>query len=300
MTDPQLTIGVVGVGLIGASLALAARQALPEARLRLHDARVENAHAMARRIAGAEVVERPAPLAECDFVFVCTPVRAVAAIVVSLLSSPGSRCVVIDAASVKRPVIDAVLGQAAAGRFVPGHPMAGSARSGPQHASAAVLKDAAFVLTPHARLDADALERGRDLLDALGFRVVLVDPDEHDAAVSLTSHLPHALAYALALRLAEARLGEDERAWAELDALSGRSLRTITYFASANTTLWSEILLANAAAVRDQIERTRATLAELGALIGAGDAEALANRLEPAAGAARRLQRLQKADDGYE
>jgi prephenate dehydrogenase len=204
-----------------------------------------------------------------DVVVVCTPVDAVAAQAVAAAPACRPGALLTDAASVKGPVVRAVEGSLPPGvSFVGGHPLAGSEKQGPEHAGPHLFEGRVVVLTPTPRTDADALSRAAALWEALGARVRRMDPDAHDRALALTSHLPHLTAAALA--------GVLPPEWAELTATG---FRDATRVAAGGPELWAAILHANAAEVRAALDRLDGRLAEFRRALASGDRAALTELL---------------------
>ncbi len=230
-------IGLVGAGLIGGSIAACAARALPTADLFVSDISPGNAAYVAERHPRGRVVGDLAQLAACDAIFLCTPVSRIADIAVRLLALPAGEAVVIDTGSAKRAIVEAVARSGVdAGRFVPGHPLAGGVSTGPGLAGADILTARPFVLTPSQATDAAALAAARALIERLGATVIEMDAGEHDRLLALGSHLPHLIAFALA------GLGEGESR-----ELLPASFRAIAAFAGSDPQMWADIFSANAA-----------------------------------------------------
>ena len=157
---------------------------------------------------------------------------------------------------------------AALARYVGSHPMAGSERSGPLAASAALFDGRPWAVTPHAGSDPAAVALVVALAEICRSTVVELSPDEHDRAVARTSHLPHLLAVLVAGRLAEAPE-------AHL-ALSGQGVRDVTRVAGSDPALWQQIVAANAVAVLELLGEVRGELDALISAVSAGERDALA------------------------
>ena len=275
-------VAVVGVGLIGGSIGLAARERLG-ASVRGFDP-VEGARALAR---GA-VTSACASVAEAadgaDFVFVAVPVGALPDTVAEALAAAGPECVVTDVGSTKRSVVAAVDDP----RFIGGHPLAGAETAGVEHARADLFDGATWYLTPTARTGGILYERLHRLLVELGARPAALDPDTHDALLATVSHLPHVLANVLVARAARVLSDEGERLPA-----TGPSFRDATRVAGANTGIWRDIYLANADALVAAIDDTVARLGEVRGALAARDGDAVAAWND---GAREERRRLLEAD----
>jgi prephenate dehydrogenase len=279
-------IAIVGTGLIGTSIALAATRAGDPVRGFDADARVVAAAAERSGLSPATTLE------ECvhgaSLVFVCAPVQALVGLVVEVLAL-AEDAVVTDVGSVKSHLMAEVETRAGPGhlrRFVGGHPMGGSERSGPDHASASVLDGIAWVLAPTTATDEGSLRRVESWVSKVGARPVRMEPDRHDRLVAMVSHLPQVASTALMGLAATEEAGEPE-----ILLLAAGGFRDLTRLAASNPRLWSDILLANRDAITRAldlyVERLR-TLRELvssedGAAVERAFAEAKAARLTLAA-----------------
>ncbi|NNC72412.1 MAG: prephenate dehydrogenase [Sphingomonadaceae bacterium] len=233
------SIGLVGAGLIGGSLAAALDRLLPETALRVYDISPGNAAYVAERHRRGDVVGALGALARCDIVFVATPVAAIGGQVIELLRL-GGEAIVIDTGSAKAAIVAAVAESGVdAGRFVPGHPLAGGVSTGPGLATPDNLTGRPFVLTPTDATAPDAVKRARGLLETLGVSVIEMAPDVHDRLLALGSHLPHLIAFALAGMAEE---GDFE--------LLPASFRGVAAFAASDPQMWSDIFRANSEELR--------------------------------------------------
>jgi prephenate dehydrogenase len=184
-------------------------------------------------------------------VVIATPIRSVpSAVAAALAAAP--EAIVTDAASVKTRVIDDVRATAPAGRlsrFVPGHPMGGSERSGPEHASASVVDGIVWVLAPVAETDPGATETLRAWVEVVGARPVVMDPGRHDRLVAVVSHLPQVASTTLMGTAADREAGEED-----VLLLAAGGFRDLTRLAASHPALWSEILVANREVVAAAID----------------------------------------------
>jgi prephenate dehydrogenase len=275
-------LAVVGVGLIGGSIGLAARERLG-AEVRGYGPRGVAAalergaltvacSSIAEAVEGAEVV------------FVATPVGVLSEVVADVLATAGPDCVVTDVGSTKRSVVAAVDDP----RFIGGHPLAGAETSGVEHARGDLFEGATWYLTPTARTGGMLYERLHRLLLDLGARPAALDPETHDALLATVSHLPHVLANVLVARAARVLSEEGERLPA-----TGPSFRDATRVAGANTEIWRDIYLANADALVDAIDDTVRRLTEVRGALAGGDGDAVAAWND---GAREERRRLLEAD----
>jgi prephenate dehydrogenase len=261
------------VGLIGGSIGLAARlggasvvgydpdpAVLAEglALGAIDDAAGSVAEAVG---GGGAAAHRPA-----DAVFACATVGALPALVDEALAAAATSTVVTDVGSTKRLIASHVSDE----RFVGGHPIAGSESAGVQHARADLFQGAAWYLTPSARSSGILYERLHGLLVAFGARPVALDADSHDRLLATVSHLPHVLANVLVSQAASTVDREDE----PLPRV-GPSFRDATRVAGANSGIWTDIYMQNAAAIADEVDATVQRLTDVTRALRAGDAEAV-------------------------
>jgi prephenate dehydrogenase len=271
-------LAVIGTGLVGTSIALAAcRGGAGCLGFDADAATLERASALGPFGAAASLAEA---VAGAELVVVAVPVGAAPAVVQEVLDQVGPETVVTDVASTKRAL--AALEDA---RFVPGHPVAGGATGGPARATADLFDNATWFLTPTPASAAESVELVERFVSSLGARAVRTDADAHDRLLALTSHLPHALANVLMLRVAEAAETDD----APL-AFAGASLREMTRLAGANASIWSDIFLENADEIAGAIGGFRSTLDELESALQAGDRAAVERSIAAAASARERLE----------
>lgn len=237
-------VEVVGAGLLGTSVALACRRAGLE--VLLTDVSAEHL-----RTASALGAGRPrTPADRPQLVVVAVPPDHLGeAIAVALRDSDA---VVTDVGSVKAGPLAAVAAEPGVRRYVGGHPMAGSERSGPLAAAADLFEGRPWAVAPHADAAPDAVALVEQLVSLCNAVVVRLSPEDHDRAVARTSHVPHLLASLVAGRLADAP--EDYL------KLSGQGVRDVTRVAAGSPELYGQIVAANSAAVVDLLTEVRAGL----------------------------------------
>jgi prephenate dehydrogenase len=229
------TLVIVGVGLIGGSIALAARRRSIAARIVGVDRRPE---ILERARRDGLLDDAPSDLsvaASADLVVFCTPVDGIAAQVLEASAHCRPGTLLTDVGSTKAAIVRDLHGRLPAGvEFVGSHPLAGSEKHGPAHASAHLLEGRLVIVTPAADSTDKALSQIGAFWTALGARVQRMDANEHDRALALTSHLPHLLSSALAGILSP-----------ELYHLTATGFRDTTRLAAGQPALWSAIFRAN-------------------------------------------------------
>ncbi len=264
-----MRIAVLGVGLIGGSIGLAAR-ARAGAEVRGYDPDP----AVAERALALGAIDRvadsvAAAVGGAEAVFVAAPVGALAATVAEALAAAGPDCVVTDVGSTKRLLAEASADE----RFIGGHPLAGAETEGVEHAREDLFEGATWYLTPVRAGTAGVLyERLHALLRRLGARPSAIDAATHDRLMACVSHLPHVLANVLA---AQATRTLDAPGAERVPAV-GPSFRDAIRVAGANSAIWTDIYVANADALLGAIGDLEGRLRSVRTMLGDGDAGALA------------------------
>jgi len=282
-------LAIVGTGLIGASVGLAARGA-GVARVTGWDPDAAHLATAAERGAVEAAPGLAAALADAELAVVAAPVTELPAQVRAVLAASGEGCTVTDVGSTKSGVCAAAAG---VGRFVGGHPICGSEARGPEWATAELFKGATWFLTPVAATDAPSFRALHGFVTALGAVPVAIDPEAHDRLVAVTSHLPHALANVLLNQAGGGRIdGHDP-----LDAAGG-SLRDMTRVAGANPRIWVDIFLENREALAASLAEHRRRIEQVEAALAAGDAGFLARWIGEASANRRRLLETAYEDAG--
>ena len=273
-------LGIIGTGLIGASVGLAAKRAGVEHVAGFDDQKTASETAEARGALDEACGDASELLAGgVELVVVAVPVLALRTTLTSLLERE-SECAVTDVGSTKANVGNALDDP----RFVGGHPVTGSEAHGPEHATADLFDGATWFLTPTTHTDPRRYRLVHGFVSALGATPVAIDPEAHDRLVAITSHLPHALANVLVNQAGSGRIeGHDPL------AAAGGSLRDMTRVAGANPRIWVDIFLENAEAIRESLSEHRRRIEQLEASLAAGDAGFLGRWIGEAAGNRRRM-----------
>jgi len=284
-------VTVIGLGLIGGSVAAATKRAMPGFPVRgvdsdgasVHYARE---HGFIDEGATPERAEADGWFAGSpdDLVVLATPVHAAEAWL-ERLGAVGFSGIVTDVGSTKRAVVAAAALHGGGYRFVGGHPMAGSERSGVQAATPGLFDGAYYILTPTDATDMDAYRDVHAFVTSLGARVISVDAAAHDDAVAVVSHVPHVAAAAL-VDLASARARD---AGADLLRLAAGGFKDMTRIASGSPELWTGICLDNAPALAAGLEGLEKVLAEFRTAVAARDEQAVHAWLAAAADVRRAL-----------
>ncbi len=276
-------VAVIGVGLIGCSLAMVLKEKGLADTVTGIGRTLENLET-AKRLGAVDTITRD--LAEgvrgADLVVVAVPVLKVSEILEKAAPhlEPGS--IVTDVGSVKEAIIREVEPNLPDGvRFVPGHPIAGTEHSGASAAFSGLFKDRICILTPTEKTDAQALETVSALWEEAGSRVISMDPRTHDRILSAVSHLPHMIAYTLVNTVADARAGDDGSV-GEMLGFSAGGFKDFTRIASSSPEMWTDICAANSGPIVEMIDGFQRKLEALKKLIEANDLDGLKQEFERA------------------
>jgi prephenate dehydrogenase len=265
-----MNIAIIGVGLIGGSVALALRQGHSELRVVGID-RDADAIDNALRRGVIDEAGTPSAIADCDVILIAVPVRQFPAVLAEISLHLKTDAVITDAGSTKVDVIRAA--RAALGnkicQFVPGHPIAGREHVGVAAAVSELFQGKNVVLTPIAENAVISVERVRTLWRACGARVVEMAAETHDAVFAAVSHLPHLLAFTLVDEFASRPNAKT------LFSFAASGFRDFTRIASSSPEMWTDIVLNNRDALLREVNAYEVQLAALKVAIEASDGEAL-------------------------
>jgi prephenate dehydrogenase len=277
---------IAGVGLIGGSLAAAARRAGLVGEVLGFGRTAANLAVARERGLVDRIVTDDAAAADVDLIVLATPVETCTALAERFRRHARASTVVTDVGSVKGTLVAALerVWRDGAGGVVGAHPIAGSEASGAAAAQVDLFRDRLCILTPTARTPPAALALVRTLWEGVGARVEEMSPETHDAILARVSHLPHVLAYAL-MRAVAGREAEGRRL---LDYV-GTGFLDVTRIAASPAEVWRDILLANRPALGAALAEMQVALDELVALVEAGDAAGLEAVLAAAARVRRGL-----------
>ena len=267
----MLNVAIVGLGLIGGSVALALRGARPDANIIALDSDDSQLDLALRAGAIDAAATSFAAVEDADIVLVAVPVAQTAAIFGSLARHLGANAVLTDVGSTKRSVIAAAragLGAKVA-QFVPGHPIAGREHTGFAAAASELFEGKNVVLTPLAENSPAVVEQVRSMWRACGANVVEMNADAHDAVFAAVSHLPHLLAFALVDELAQRPNAKT------LFSFAASGFRDFTRIASSSPEMWRDIALNNRDALVPEFDRYLLHAKQLRDALAAADGVAI-------------------------
>ncbi|GAU81191.1 prephenate/arogenate dehydrogenase family protein [Bosea sp. BIWAKO-01] len=266
-------LAIIGIGLIGSSIAHAAKDLNLAGRIVLSD-RDEGVRARARELdLGHEVAETvQAAVSGADLVILCVPVGACGAVAGEIASALKPGAIVSDVGSVKNAVVEAVAPHLPVGvHFVPAHPVAGTENSGPDAGFASLFLNRWCILTPPDGSDDGAVSRTRHFWEGTGALVEEMSAQHHDLVLAVTSHLPHLIAYNIV------GTAEDLEAVTQSEVIkfSAGGFRDFTRIAASDPTMWRDVFLHNKEAVLEMLGRFSEDLSVLTRAIRFGDGETL-------------------------
>lgn len=269
---PKMT--VIGTGLIGGSLALALKEAGAVAEVTGVGRGLDNLkNALELGVIDAYSQDAEAAVVDADLVFLATPVMSLPVMAARVLPCMKAGAILTDGGSVKEHIVNEIEPLVPKGvHFVPGHPIAGTEKSGSAAAFASLYRDRRCILTPTDKTDQGALDLVRRMWLAAGSEVVIMDVVKHDRILAAISHLPHMVAYALVNAVASNDRYDDD-----LLKYSAGGFRDFTRIASSDPAMWRDIALTNREALLEMLDGFESMLADLKQEIATGNAENLFN-----------------------
>ena len=276
MVDSVNTVAILGLGLIGGSLARAVRESGFSQRVIGYGHREPSLHrGLELGVIDDFTLDLDRAISEADILVICTPTLVAETVLAEILpriADLDRPPVITDAASVKGNLARAAR-EICDGQFPPhlvlGHPIAGSERSGVEASRGDLYVNHRVILTPTEENDAEAVALVRAMWASTGAEVVDMDVEQHDAVLAATSHLPHVLAYALVDALAQSDSSE------EIFRCAAGGFRDFTRIASSDPVMWRDIAVANREALLDAIDLFSGHLGKLREAVESGDADGM-------------------------
>ncbi|HEX3536464.1 MAG TPA: prephenate/arogenate dehydrogenase family protein [Stellaceae bacterium] len=269
-------VALIGIGLIGSSLARVLRRDSPGTKIVACARRAETLDAVRRLGIADEVTDDPAKaVAGADLVVLATPLSAYAEVAPRIAPALKRGAILTDVGSVKESVLRDIGPLVPSGvHFVPGHPVAGTEHSGPEAGFAELFRDRWCILTPPENAAPEAVTAVKGMWELAGMRVVTMAADHHDKVLAMTSHLPHLIAYTIVSTATD--LEEDLKS--EVIAFSAGGFRDFTRIAASDPVMWRDIFLRNREAVLEMLQRFNEDLTALQRAIRWGEADTLEER----------------------
>lgn len=284
-TDPLFKrVAIIGIGLIGSSLAHATRANGLAGHIAGHDADADiRDRADVLGLVDSMHAEIADAVANADLVIAATPVGACGDVARAIKDHLAAGAIVTDVGSVKGAVIEAMAPHMPEGvHLVPGHPVAGTEHSGPEAGFAELFEDRFSILTPPAGTDAQAVDRLATYWRSLGSNVEIMDAEHHDRVLAITSHLPHLIAFTIVETASdletelEAKSRDDDVVTTrEVIKYSAGGFRDFTRIAASDPTMWRDVFLLNKDAVLEMLGRFTEDLTAMQRAIRHDDGDAL-------------------------
>ena len=272
------TCGFIGLGLIGGSIAKAIRKFYPKSRLIAYDINQDALNASK----SDAVIDLPLSsigreFSDCDYIFLCAPVsendRNLE--ILKKYLSPG--CLLTDVGSVKTDIHDQIKKAELESRFIGGHPMAGSERTGYINSKALLLENAYYILTPGEGVLKETINAFRDLIASLGAIPMILTCEQHDFVTAAVSHLPHVIAASLVNLIKQSDSDEGI-----MKMIAAGGFKDITRIASSSPVMWQQICLTNKENISALLENYITSLKQIKKQISASDADQLYSFFEGA------------------
>ncbi len=264
---------VIGVGLLGASLAKACKERGLVDEITGYGRNRENLE----KAKGLKIIDHcpndlGAAVNDADLIVLCTPVSTIVPLIQDLIPQVQPRTLITDVGSVKGPVVHGADKLVPEGIFFVGsHPIAGGESSGLEASIANLYQDAKCIVTPTEKTDETALKKINALWQAVGMDVISLSTEEHDFIFGAVSHLPHIVVYALMNTLGALKTPENR----DVTAFSGAGLRDITRIAASDPVMWRDICLSNRNHTLNLIDKFQSKLGEIRSTIEKGDGQEL-------------------------
>ena len=269
---PFSRVTIIGLGLIGSSIARAVREHMPTARVTGYDGDpgvrersvvLGFCHDVADS-AGAAVTD-------ADLVILCVPVGAIGTVAAEFAADLPADCIVSDVGSSKAGVAAALIEALPGIGIVPAHPVAGTEHSGPEAGFASLFHDRWCIVTPCEASTEGAVAQVSSFWERIGAKVELMDPKHHDLVIAVTSHLPHLIAYTIVGTASDL----EDVTRSEVIKYSAGGFRDFTRIAASDPTMWRDVFLANKDAVLEMLQRFSEDLTRLQRAIRWGDGDTL-------------------------
>lgn len=269
---PFAEVAIIGLGLIGSSIARAIASTWPDVRIRGADSAPDVVRrARELKLCTNITQDATAAVAGADLILLAVPVGATGAVARSLIDRVGSDAVISDVGSSKANVAAELRAAFPRHAIVPAHPVAGTENSGPDAGFASLFRGRWCILTPDGLTDADAIARVAAFWSSLGAMTEVMDARHHDLVLAVTSHLPHLIAYTIVGTASDL----EDVTEGEVIKYSAGGFRDFTRIAASDPVMWRDVFLSNRDAVLDMLQRFTEDLTRLQRAIRWGDGDAL-------------------------
>ena len=269
---PFARVSIIGLGLLGSSVARAVRAEMQGVRLTGYDASAETREA-ARVLSLVDDVTDSAGAAvtDAELVILCVPVGVMGEVAAEIAEDLPAEAIISDVGSTKAGILAALTAALPHHAIIPAHPVAGTERSGPEAGFAALFHNRWCILTPPEGADVGAIGKVQAFWERLGANVEIMEAGHHDLVLAITSHLPHLIAYTIVGTASDLE-GVTQ---SEVIKYSAGGFRDFTRIAASDPTMWRDVFLTNKDAVLEMLQRFSEDLTALQRAIRWGDGDAL-------------------------
>jgi cyclohexadieny/prephenate dehydrogenase len=273
MIPPFQRIAIIGLGLIGSSLARAVRSAMPDVHIGAYDADpVVRQSAIQLNLATAMADNAIAAVRDAELVILCVPVGIMGEVGAEIAEHVPTEAIISDVGSCKESVLQALGSAFRPGQcIIPAHPVAGTEKSGPEAGFASLFANRWCILTPPVGTDAAKLSALSDFWAQLGANVEVMEAAHHDRVLAVTSHLPHLIAYTIVGTASDL----ESVTQSEVIKYSAGGFRDFTRIAASDPTMWRDVFLSNKDAVLEMLQRFSEDLSAMQRAIRWDDGDAL-------------------------
>ncbi len=269
---PFARVAIIGLGLIGSSIARAVREAMPTVRLSGHDADPATRATAARLKLVDDVAENAgAAVIDADLVILCVPVGVMGAVATEIAADLAPDAIISDVGSSKASVMAALSAALPAHVIIPAHPVAGTERSGPEAGFASLFQKRWCILTPAVGTSPSKITQLSSFWEKLGAKVEMMDAAHHDLVLAVTSHLPHLIAYTIVGTANDL----ESVTQSEVIKYSAGGFRDFTRIAASDPIMWRDVFLSNKEAVLEMLQRFSEDLSALQRAIRVEDGDQL-------------------------
>ncbi len=269
---PFARVSIIGLGLIGSSVARAVRERMPGVALSGYDADPQTRETAKALKLVDDMADTPgAAVTDAELVILCIPVGAMGAVAAELKDDLPAEAIVSDVGSSKASVLAALQSALPGHAIIPAHPVAGTERSGPEAGFAALFHNRWCIVTPPEGADDTKVAQLSAFWERLGANVEIMDAQHHDLVLAVTSHLPHLIAYTIVGTASDL----ESVTRSEVIKYSAGGFRDFTRIAASDPTMWRDVFLSNKDAVLEMLQRFSEDLTALQRAIRWGDGDAL-------------------------
>jgi cyclohexadieny/prephenate dehydrogenase len=269
---PFSRVTIIGLGLIGSSIARAIRAEMPTVRVTGYDGDADvRARSDVLGFCDDIADSAGASVTDADLVILCVPVGAMGAVALEFADDLPAEAIVSDVGGSKASVLEALRKSLPDAIIVPGHPVAGTEHCGPESGFATLFKGRWCILTPPEEVPEQAVFRVKSFWEALGANVELMSPRHHDLVLAVTSHVPHLIAYTIVGTASDL----EDVTRSEVIKYSAGGFRDFTRIAASDPTMWRDVFLNNREAVLEILQRLTEDLTAMQRAIRWGDGDTL-------------------------